>query len=143
MPFSVQLGLFFALLTALGSIVGFFLKHRGAVQAPPVEWRRPLHSTIALFRSPIYTIGCVVATTVLGLPRARARAGADLGRAVGDRGRPGAGHVVADRIFGHSVTRREWIGVALTAAGLAFLAATLEGTTDSAHADYDDARAAT
>ena len=45
--------------------------------------------------------------------------------------------VVADRVFGHSVTRREWIGVALTAAGLAFLAATLEGTTDSAHADYD------
>src|SRR5262249_50698346 len=33
---------------------------------------------------------------------------------------------------------REWIGVALTAAGLAFLAATLEGTTDSAHGDYDD-----
>ena len=46
--------------------------------------------------------------------------------------------VVADRVFGHSVTRREWIGVALTAAGLAFLAATLEGTTDSAHGDYED-----
>jgi drug/metabolite transporter (DMT)-like permease len=45
--------------------------------------------------------------------------------------------IVADRVFGQSVTRREWIGVALTAAGLAFLAATLEGTTDAAHADYD------
>ena len=33
--------------------------------------------------------------------------------------------VVADRLFGFAVTRREWIGVALTAAGLAFLAATL------------------
>ena len=65
-PFSVQLGLFFAFLTALGSVLGFFLKHKGAVQAPPVEWRRPLHSTIALFRSPIYTIGCVVATTSWG-----------------------------------------------------------------------------
>ena len=30
-------------------------------------------------------------------------------------------------------TRREWIGVALMAAGLAFLAATLKGTADSAH----------
>src|SRR6185436_9330673 len=40
--------------------------------------------------------------------------------------------------FGQSVTRREWIGVALTAAGLAFLAATLEGTADAAHSDYDD-----
>ncbi len=45
--------------------------------------------------------------------------------------------VLADRVFGHSVSRREWIGVGLTAAGLAFLAATLENTTDSAHADYD------
>ena len=34
------------------------------------------------------------------------------------------------------MTRREWIGVGLTAAGLAFLAATLEGTADSAHNDW-------
>ena len=34
--------------------------------------------------------------------------------------------VVADRVFGHQVTRREWIGVALTAIGLAFLAGALE-----------------
>jgi hypothetical protein len=45
--------------------------------------------------------------------------------------------VLADRVFGHEVSRREWIGVALTAAGLAFLAATLEGTADAAHGDYD------
>jgi drug/metabolite transporter (DMT)-like permease len=47
--------------------------------------------------------------------------------------------VVADRLFGLEVTRREWIGVALTAAGLAFLAATLDGGGDSAHSDYDTA----
>ena len=35
------------------------------------------------------------------------------------------------------MTRREWIGVGLTAGGLAFLAATLEGTADSAHTPYD------
>ena len=53
--------------------------------------------------------------------------------------------VVADRLFGFTVTRREWIGVALTAAGLAFLAATLDGTADEAHSDYDagDARRST
>ena len=45
--------------------------------------------------------------------------------------------VVGDRLFGEAVARREWIGVGLTAAGLAFLAATLEHTTDGAHADYD------
>jgi drug/metabolite transporter (DMT)-like permease len=137
-PFSVQLGLFFALLTALGSILGFFLKHKGAVQAPPVEWRRPVHSTIALFRSPIYTIGCVVATTswgfhvlALGLAPISVVQATIAGGLV-------LVTVVADRLFGQSVTRREWIGVALTAAGLAFLAATLEGTADSAHGDYED-----
>jgi hypothetical protein len=50
--------------------------------------------------------------------------------------------VVADRLFGFTVTRREWIGVALTAAGLAFLAATLEGTADSAHSDWHPAQLA-
>ena len=44
--------------------------------------------------------------------------------------------VVADRLFGIEVTRREWIGVALTAAGLAFLAATLGGDGSSAHSHY-------
>ena len=47
--------------------------------------------------------------------------------------------VVADRLFAHSVTRREWIGVGLAALGLAFLAATLEGSDGGAHSDYDAA----
>lgn len=46
--------------------------------------------------------------------------------------------VVADRLFGIPVTRREWIGVALTAAGLAFLAATLGRDGSSAHSQYAD-----
>ena len=48
--------------------------------------------------------------------------------------------VLANSVFGHEVTRREWIGVAMTAAGLAFLAATVGDTGDSAHADYDRPR---
>lgn len=136
MPLSVQLGVLMALVTACLSIVGFLLKHRGAVAAPDVEWLHPLRSTIDLFRSPVYLLGCVVATTSWGFHvGALALAPISLVQAVI------AGGLVlltvfADRIFGHQVTRREWIGVALTAAGLAFLAATLEGTADSAHADY-------
>jgi hypothetical protein len=136
-PFSVQLGLLCAVMTALGSIVGFFLKHKGAVNAPPVQWRRPLHSTIELFRSPVYTLGCVVATTSWGFHvAALALAPISVVQSVIAGGLVLV-TVVADRVFGQSVTRREWISVALTAAGLAFLAATLEGTTDSAHASYD------
>ncbi len=50
--------------------------------------------------------------------------------------------VVADRLFGIEVTRRELIGVGLTAAGLAFLAATLGGVAESAHSSYPPGRLA-
>jgi drug/metabolite transporter (DMT)-like permease len=139
-PLSVQLGLLLALVTSLMSVVGFFLKHAGAVAAPAVEWRRPWGSTVALFRSPVYTLGCVVATTSWGFHvAALGLAPISLVQSVIAGGLVFV-TVVAHRFFHQPVTRREWIGVALTAAGLAFLAATLEGTGDSAHADYDDAR---
>jgi uncharacterized membrane protein len=136
LPFTVQLGLLMAFVTALMSVVGFLLKHRGAVAAAPVEWRRPVASTVALFRSPVYTLGCVVATTSWGFHvAALGLAPISLVQSVIAGGLVLV-TVLADRVFGHDVSRREWIGVALTAAGLAFLAATLEGTGDSAHADY-------
>ena len=146
LPLSVQLGLLLAFVTALMSVLGFLLKHRGAVAAPAGRvaagrWR----STIALFRSPVYALGCVVATTSWGFHvAALALAPISLVQSVIAGGLVLV-TVLADRVFGHDVSRREWIGVALTAAGLAFLAATLEGTGDSAHADYDgvDARAST
>lgn len=136
MPLSVQLGLLCALLTALGSIVGFFLKQKGAVKAPPVEWRRPVYSFISLFRSPLFVLGCVVATTSWGFHvAALALAPISVVQSVIAGGLVLV-TVLADRVFGHAVSRREWIGVGLTAAGLAFLAATLEGTVDEAHSDY-------
>ena len=51
MTLSVQLGVVMAVVTAFASIVGFLLKHRGAVAAPPVERRHPLRSTVDLFCS--------------------------------------------------------------------------------------------
>src|SRR4051794_12796870 len=44
--------------------------------------------------------------------------------------------VVADKLFGFTVTRREWVGVGLTALGLAILAATLGDTGASKHASW-------
>lgn len=41
--------------------------------------------------------------------------------------------VTADRVFHLEVTRREWVGVAMAAVGLALLAATVGGTAKSAH----------
>lgn len=136
MPLTVQLGVLMALACALMSILGFLLKHRGAVAAPDVDMRHPLRSTIDLFRSPIYLLGCVVATTSWGFHvAALALAPISLVQAVIAGGLVLL-TVLADRVFGHEVSRREWVGVALVALGLAFLAATLEGTADEAHSSY-------
>lgn len=136
MPVSVQIGLLLSVATALCSVVGFLLKWRGAIDAPLVEWRRPIASSVALFQSRIYVIGILVAMGSWGLHvGALALAPISLVQAVIAGGLVFL-TVIADRVFGLSVTRREWIGVALTAAGLAFLAATLDGGGDSAHSDY-------
>src|SRR3954451_14332517 len=143
MSFSVQIGLLLALATALTSIVGFLLKHRGAVESPPVELRRPVASSLALFRARAYTIGIIVATASWGLHvAALALAPISLVQTV-IAGGLALLTVVADRVFGLSVSRREWIGVALTAAGLAFLAGTMSGVGASRHSDYDPATLAT
>jgi hypothetical protein len=136
MSFSVQLGLLFALATAVTSIVGFLLKYRGADESPPVTLREPVRSSLALFRSRWYTIGIIVATASWGLHvAALALAPISLVQSVIAGGLVLL-TVIADRVFGFAVTKREWICVALVAIGLAFLAATMEGAGGGKHSDY-------
>jgi drug/metabolite transporter (DMT)-like permease len=136
MSLSVQLGLLLAVATAFASIVGFLYKHRGAMESPAIEWRRPIRTSLSLFSSRWYVLGIVIATASWGLHvAALSLAPISLVQSVIAGGLVLL-TVVADRLFGFTVTRREWVGVALTAAGLAFLAATLEGTADSAHNDW-------
>src|SRR2546421_7653274 len=137
MSVSVQLGLLLAVLTAFGSVAGFLYKFRGAREAAPVDMRRPLSSSIALFSSPVYTLGVAIALTSWGFHvAALSLAPISLVQSVIAGGLVLL-TVVADRLFGIEVTRREWVGVALTAAGLAFLAATLSGDGSSANSRYD------
>ena len=136
MSFSVQVGLLLALGTASGSVVGFLYKYRGARAASDVDMRRPFWSTVALFRSPLYALGIAIALGSWGLHvGALALAPISLVQSVIAGGLVLL-TVVAERMFGIEVTRREWVGVALTAAGLAFLAATLSGDGHSAHSTY-------
>lgn len=140
MSFSVQIGLLLSVATAFASVLGFLYKHRGAVESPEVDMRRPLRTSLALFRSPWYTLGIVIATGGWGLHvAALALAPISLVQATIAGGLVLL-TVTADRLFAHRVTRREWIGVGLAALGLAFLAATLEGTADDAHSDYETTR---
>jgi uncharacterized membrane protein len=140
---SVELGLALALATAVASLVGFLLKHRGAVQSPEVEWRRPLRSSLRLFRSRAYAVGMAVAMASWALHvGALSLAPISLVQTVIAGGLVLL-TVLANRVFGHDVTQREWIGVGMTAVGLAFLAATVGNTGDSAHADFAPATLAT
>jgi hypothetical protein len=110
------------------------------VESPAVELRRPVRTSLALFRSRWYVVGLVVATASWGLHvGALSLAPISLVQSVVAGGLVLL-TVTADRLFAHEVTRREWIGVALAALGLAFLAATLSGTGNGAHSDYEVAR---
>jgi multidrug transporter EmrE-like cation transporter len=98
-----------------------------------------VRTSLALFRNRWYVLGIVIAIGSWGFHvGALALAPISLVQSVIAGGLVLL-TVVADRLFAHSVTRREWIGVALAALGLAFLAATLEGSGESAHSDYDPA----
>jgi hypothetical protein len=102
--------------------------------------RRPIKSTVELVRPRAYVLGLVIATGSWGLHvGALALAPISVVQSVIAGGLVLL-TVTADQLFAHEVTRREWVGVALAALGLAFLAATLEGTTDDAHSSYESAR---
>src|SRR3954469_13192218 len=139
MSVSVELGLLLALATAVASLVGFLLKYRGAVESPDVEWRRPPPASLRLFRSKAYALGMGVAMASWGLHvGALSLAPISLVQTVIAGGLVLL-TVLANSVFGHEVTQREWLGVGMTAFGLAFLAATVGNTGDNAHADFTPA----
>jgi hypothetical protein len=135
---SVALGLLLALLTAFGSVAGFLYKFRGARRSAAVRLRKPIASTIDLLRTPIYTLGLLI-----GLSSWLLHVGAlSLAPITLVQSTIAGGlvllTVVADRMFGINVSRREWIGVGLMALGLAALAATIGGGAESAHSNYGE-----
>jgi hypothetical protein len=139
MSVSVQIGVLMAVACAFTATVGFLYKHRGASQSAEIEWRRPISTSLALFRNRWYVLGILIAIGSWGFHvAALALAPISVVQSVIAGGLVLL-TVVADRMFGHRVTRREWVGVALAALGLAFLAATLDGSGSGAHSDYDAA----
>jgi len=136
-PFSVQLGLVFALLCSVVASLGFLFKQKGAVDAPAVEWRHPVRSSVALFSNKWWTLGILVAMGAWVFHvAALALAPISLVQSV-IAGGLALLTVIASRVFNLEVSRREWVGVAVTAAGLALLAATLGDTGNSAHGDWE------
>jgi len=120
---------------AIASNLAFFYKHRGACAAPPVDIKHPGRSAKALFSSPWFAVGMIVATAAWGLHvAALALAPMSVVQCV-----LAAGVVLiaimADRLFGFEVGQRQWWGLALTACGLILLAVTLP-TPHGSHSSY-------
>ncbi len=118
-------GILLALACALATNIGFLYKHRGACAAPAVNMHRPLRSARSLFASKLFAIGMVIATGAwvfhvaalsvapLSLVQAVLASGVVLLA------------VMAERLFGLRIGRRQWMGLGLMAGGLVLLGVTL------------------
>jgi drug/metabolite transporter (DMT)-like permease len=118
------LGLILALGSAFGTNLGFLFKHRGAVVAPPIRVRHPLRSAADLFRSRWFVVGWIVSLVAWGLHvGALSLASLSSVQAVLAGGLVFLA-VLAERFFGIGLERRQWTGVAITAAGLVVIGVT-------------------
>ena len=117
-----QWGVLVALGSSIVANLGSLWRQRGAAAAPDVDIRRPVRSVVWLFRSKWWTIGYIaafaawllhigaLAITPLSIVQASLATGfVFLG-------------LLADRFFGFDLRKREWVGMILASAGLAFLA---------------------
>src|SRR6201996_3980008 len=119
------LGVAFAVACALMTNVGFLYKHRGACQAPAVDIRRPLRTARELFSCKLFAIGFLVASGAwLFHVAAMSVAPLSMVQAVLAGGVVMLA-VVAERAFGMKISRRQWGGIVLTAAGLLLLGLSL------------------
>jgi drug/metabolite transporter (DMT)-like permease len=132
---SLNLGILLALACAVATQLGFLYKHRGANEAPAVDVRHPLRSGKALFSSSWFAIGMAVATSAWFFHvAAMAFAPLSVVQAVLSTGVVILA-VLAERLFGFEVGRRQWVGVAMTALGLLLLVVTLPANS-GAHSAY-------
>jgi drug/metabolite transporter (DMT)-like permease len=121
------LGILLALACALATNIGFLYKHRGARAAPAVDMRRPFRTARQLYSSRWFAVGMVIASGAwifhvaamsivpLSVVQAVLAGGVVLLA------------IMAERVLGVRVGRKQWIGLGLTAAGLVLLGLTLPG----------------
>lgn len=122
MTASVAIGLAIAVVAAAATSLGWLMKSRGARSSAPMRHDRPWRSVRALFASRWFAAGVLVASAGGALHiGALALAPLSTVQAVMATGIVVLG-VMAEKLFGWPVTRRQRVGVALTAIGLVALA---------------------
>jgi drug/metabolite transporter (DMT)-like permease len=133
---SVEIGIALALVAAVLTNLASLLKHRGCQRVSPLQMRRPLKSARALAASRWFTAGWVLAAAAwLIHVAALSMAPISLVQSVLAGGAVTLA-VMAQRLFGDQVERRQWLALILGAAGLALLIVTVPSF-DSSHSQFE------
>ncbi len=135
---TLALGILLALACAFVANLAFFYKYRGANAVPSVQVRHPLRSARALFASKWFTLGMIIATCSWALHVAALALAPMSVIQVSLAAGIVFIAVMADRMFGFQVGRRQWIGLSLTAASLVMLGVTLPAM-HGAHSQFSQA----
>jgi drug/metabolite transporter (DMT)-like permease len=135
---TMDLGILLALLCAFVANLGFFYKYRGANDVPKVQVMHPFRSARALYSSKWFTLGMITATASWGLHVAALAMAPMSVIQVSLAAGVVFIAVMADKLFGFKVGRRQWLGLSLTAAGLVLLGVTLPAM-HGAHSHFSDA----
>jgi hypothetical protein len=135
---TLDLGILLALACAFVANLGFFYKYKGANAVPKVQVLHPLRSCRELYSSKWFCLGMLTATASWGLHVAALALAPMSVIQVSLAGGVVFIAVMADRLFGFEVGRRQWIGLMLTAAGLVLLGLTLPAM-HGAHSHFSDA----
>src|ERR1700745_4360852 len=135
---TIEIGILLALACAFVANLGFFYKYRGANSGAKVQVRHPLRSARALYSSRWFAIGMLIAVASWGLHvGALALAPMSVVQVSLAAGVVFIA-VMAERMFGYEVGRRQWLGLISTAIGLVTLGITLPEM-HGAHARFSDA----
>src|SRR5438132_1971539 len=134
---TIEIGILLALGCAFVANLAFFYKYRGANDVAKVHVRHPLRSARALYSSPWFCLGMAIAVASWGLHvTALAMAPMSVVQVALAAGVVLIA-VMAERMFGFEVGRRQWVGLVLTAVGLAVLGLTLPAM-HGAHSQFSD-----
>src|SRR4030088_3181629 len=122
---TLELGILLSLACAFVAHLAFFYKYRGANSVAKVNISHPFRSARALYSSKWFTLGMLTATASWGLhvgalsvaPMSVVQVSLAAGVVFIA--------VMAERLFGFEVGRRQWLGLMLTATGLVLLGVTL------------------
>src|SRR5438105_1959009 len=138
MTLSLDIGILFALATAFVANLAFFYKYRGANAVAKVSVRHPLRSARALYSSRWFALGMAIAVLSWGLHVAALALAPMSVVQVALAAGVVLIAVMAERMFGFEVGPRQWLGLTMTAVGLATLGITLPSL-HGAHSQFSQA----